>query len=386
MSGPRGYGASGWKGGNMTIGPFDRVSHTMNGMAPSGSDVDDFGRRSYSAQGGARRGRRSEAGGDNGPYSAQDAWLSQQGLGDSSRYGGSEGFRGRDMGGRHDMGGYGDEDPHSRAGSFSEGVSGHMGQMAGSASAPISPVKSSSGLHNEPRMYSGTWSTGPSPRQGQRGLPNVNGPRLSGNAGPGNRRPSDSVGRRQGPSTQQPRGPGYGSDYPQTAGSADRYAGSGYGGPQQHLQPLQVPGKRAYSVGAGPSTHAYPQTMTPGNVSPSELAMVNGGASNAAFQPFTSPAGGSVALASNGHSGGPGGYPSTFQSPDQGPLKALPGTAPFPAYQAEQGEQDSSRRSGDKDQLAALDELTSRVGQVALGLEDGAEPKSKQNGNDRTDT
>ena len=126
--------------------------------------------------------------------------------------------------------------------------------------------------------------------------------------------------------------------------------------------------------------------MTPGNVSPSELAMVNGGAGNAAFQPFTSPAGGSVALASNGHSGGPGGYPSTFQSPDQGPLKALPGTAPFPAYQAEQGEQDSSRRSGDKDQLAALDELTSRVGQVALGLEDGAEPKSKQNGNDRTDT
>ena len=373
----------------MTIGPFDRVSHTLNGMLPSGSDVDDFGRRSYSAQGGARRGRRSDAGGDNGPYSAQDAWLSQQGLGDSSRYNGSEGFRGRDMGGRHDMGGYGDDDPHSRAGSFSEGVSGHMGQMAGSASAPISPVKSSSGLHNEPRMYSGTWSTGPSPRQSQRGLPNVNGPRLSGNAGPGNRRPSDSVGRRQGPpSSQQQRGPSYGSDYPQPAGGADRYAASGYGAPQQHLQPLQVPGKRAYSVGAGSSTHPYPQTITPGNVSPSELAMVNGGAStsNAAFQPFTSPAGGSVTLASNGRTSVSGFYPSAFQSPDQGPLKALPGTAPFPAYQAEQGDQEPSGRSDDKDQLAALDELTSRVGQVALGLEHEAGPKPKKNGSDKTDT
>lgn len=370
----------------MTIGPFDRMSQTMNGMMPGGGgsgEMDDFGRRSYSAQGTARRGRRSDAGGDSGPYSAQDAWHSHQ----STGYHGGEGFRGRDMGGpHHDMGGYGDEPPHTRAGSFSEGGMPvpFNNMAAGSASAPISPVKSSSGLHNEPRNYSGTWSTGPSPRQAPRGLPGVGGPRMGGSVGPGSsqgpgqvqgqggRRPSESTGRRQ------QRGPSYGAEFGNGNGNAyGSSSNSGYAQPQ----PSQHPGKRAYSVGAGP----FPPTVTPGNVSPSELAMINGSSSSAAFQPFNSPAATTNPL---GNPTDPYLTSSNLRTPETDPLKALPTMSPFPAYHSTQPvpNEASAIGQGDKEDFKALDELTSRVGQVALGLDDdelkseGSRPRSNGGG------
>jgi hypothetical protein len=373
----------------MTIGPFDRVSQTLNGILPSSGEVDDFGRRSFSSQGGARRGRRSENG-DSGPYSAQDTWLSQQGLGMdqaggqnfSGRYG-SDSLRGRDMGvrgqeGGSQYGGYGDEQ-HSRAGSFSEGASGGMGHAAGSASAPISPVKSASGLHNESRNYSGTWSTGPSPRQAQRGLPTFNAPRMAGNSGPQSRRPSDSMNRRN------PRGPSYGAEFagvPQT----DRFPPAGSYGSQQN--------RRAYS--AGPSAqNAFPPTMTPDNASPSELALINGSSHQLpGFQPFNSPNSGSTNLAAPpGDSKGNPSYlsPAALMSPEPTNPSSLPSVSPFPAYPASRpvgmsasgkaspAQSSAATQPDDQEDFKALDELTSRVGRVALGLDEEAEPAVDSN-------
>jgi hypothetical protein len=62
--------------------------------------------------------------------------------------------------------------------------------------------------------------------------------------------------------------------------------------------------------------------------------------------------------------------------------------SPFPAYHSTQpvSNEASAIGQGDKEDLKALDELTSRVGQVALGLDDdelkseGSRPRSNGGG------
>lgn len=118
--------------------------------------------------------------------------------------------------------------------------------------------------------------------------------------------------------------------------------------------------------------------MTPGNVSPSELAKVNG--SNASFQPFNGSAG-----AVQG--GGKDQFlsPANLRTPESDPLNALPTMSPFPAYHSTQpvpqtSTPDVATEGGDKEDFRALDELTSRVGQVALGLDDEQPKRVESNG------
>ena len=113
--------------------------------------------------------------------------------------------------------------------------------------------------------------------------------------------------------------------------------------------------------------------------------MING--SGAAFQPFNSPVGTVNPLhnSNNNNNSNPATdqylSPSNLRTPENDSLNALPTMSPFPAYHSNQPVPQSVAPdvANDKEDFKALDELTSRVGQVALGLDD-EELKSDSNG------
>lgn len=401
MSGRGGYGGGGGGGGGsgnsslggrkngMSAGPFDRVSQTLNGMLPSAGEIDDFGRRAYSG-GGSRRGRRHEGRGD---FSAGEGWLAGQGSGADHGFGAGRFGSSSDMFGATPYGAY----DQSRSGSMSEGLgsaSGMLGSMPGSASAPISPVQAASGLHNQDsQRYSGTWSTGPSPRPAQQGLQGGRGVGASGHQQSGG-----GGGPRYGNQRRPQRGAYGPPDFP--ASDFDRYGP----GPHGYSSTSSQHGGRRGPFSGGPSpqaSHAFPPTVTPGNVSPSELAKINGSDSMHAFQPFPPTAGRSGPPGGGqGDSSTAGGHPSyispsTLLSPETNPLSSLPTMdSTYPKYRAsgsgghgtplnddprghgasiDNGNEPETTTGTDREDLQALDELTSRVGNVALGLDDETE-------------
>lgn len=309
----------------MAGGPLDRLSPTLNGLL---GDAEEFGRRSYSHMG--RRGRQSEPSGEGRQLSAQEMWLANQNFGLDGPYAQfprtgmhDQAPRGRDQGVARGL----------DASQVNAGLNASRGHVTPGdrvpASAPISPVRQASQVYDT-RGYSGTWSTGVSPRQAQAArLPNV--------SGPSSRRPSGHA----------PRSPpmnGYGfqpqARYPQQYGSSA--------------------GRRAFS--AGPAHHgAFPPNVQqqygtveppppPGSLSPLP-----------AFQPFsTSPIGSGLlqpSVTATPHFISP----SALLSPEPAGLELKDGKVdPFPSYQ--------QTRSDD-------DDLTAGV--AALGLEPGPPNEKK---------
>lgn len=338
-SGGRGAGP-GWRS-QMAGGPLDRLSPTLNGLL---GDSEEFGRRSYSHMG--RRGRQSEPGGEARQMSAQEMWLANQNFGLDGPYAQfprngmhDQATRGRDQGVARGL----------DASQVNAGLNAHRDHVQPMdrvpASAPISPVRQASQVYDS-RGYSGTWSTGVSPRQAQASrLPNV--------AGPSSRRPSGHGGR-----SPPMNGYGFQQQAQQPPARYPQYGGSSSGGG----------GRRAFS--AGPAHHgAFPPTTQFGTTDPPLPPPPGSLSPLPAFQPFsTSPIGSGMLQAAGAHATPHFISPSALLSPEpsSGLELEVGKVDPFPAYQSRDDDHDNN----DDDELTA--------GVAALGLEPGSPSEKKK--------